>query len=103
MKCCHFPKASLVVEHRIVGVDFLVLPCLASGINSNLASYSMVYLRHHGIAVDDENGPDPKNISYHIIHPLNALNLKPEEIIFSRQSKHLHCTYARYKNIIMRT
>ena len=52
-----------VVEHRVGGVDFLDLPSLDLGRNSNLTFDDMTDLRLQGIAVDDGNKPTHENIT----------------------------------------
>ena len=47
----------------------------------NLDSDSMAYIRHQGIAVDDDNDSYPENIPYEVPHLVNAFNWKPEGII----------------------
>ena len=53
-----------MVEHRVGGVEFLDLPCIALRQNSNLTSYEISDLRHQGIDVGDDNDPSPGNIPY---------------------------------------
>ena len=55
-------KLPFLVEQRVCGVEILDLPCLASGKNPNLTSDDMADLRRQGIAVNDNNNPDPKTI-----------------------------------------
>ena len=53
-----------MVEQRVDGVEFLGLPCLASGQKSNLTSDDMADLQRQVISVDDNNDPTPENIPY---------------------------------------
>ena len=50
-----------MVEHRIVIVDFWVLPSLAYGKKANLTSNDMVYIGSQGISFEDDNELDPYN------------------------------------------
>ena len=61
-------------EHRVGGCEISYLTCLALGGFLNLTSDDMLVLRCHGIAVDDDNDPDPENIIDQDIQPVNALN-----------------------------
>ena len=65
-----------MVEHRVSGVEFSDLPCLASGQNSNLTSDDMVDICHKGINVDGENEPAPENITDKVPPPVNTYNQK---------------------------
>ena len=58
-----------MVEHTVGGVEFLVLPCLALGRNSNLTSDDMDDLQRHGIYVGDNNYPAPEKISNEVPQP----------------------------------
>ena len=69
-------QTSLLVEHRVGGIDFSDLPCLASGRNSNLTSNDMVDLWCQGIDVDGANKPDPKNITNYVPQQGNYYNWK---------------------------
>ena len=44
------------------GVEFLDLPCLASGHDSNLTFEDMAGLQRRGISVDNDNSTSPQNI-----------------------------------------
>ena len=96
------PELLLLLEQKVCGVEISGLPCLASGHNSNLASEDMADIRRQGIAVDDDNEPDTKNISVLVKTPSTQLeegkSLRSEGIIFPRQSNNLHNTNAAVKN-----
>ena len=59
----------LVVEYRFVVVQFLDLPCLDLGIDSNLTSKDMGDIRLQGVSIDDENDPDMEKIPYKVPQP----------------------------------
>ena len=88
----------MVVEHRVGGVEFSNLLCLALGRNLNLTSNDMADLRRQCIAVDDDNEPYPEKISYEVPQTVNDFNWKPEGIILPRRSNIVHHTYAAFKN-----
>ena len=62
----------------------------------------MTNIRSQGIAVYDENDPAPENISDEVPHPKYGYSWIYEEIFCPRQSKHLHNTYAAFKNYFVR-
>ena len=81
-----------MVEHRVGGVDFPYLPCLASGQNLTLTSYDMSDLWRQGVNVDDENNLSPKTITDEVLQLVNAHNWKSEVFLCSIQSNNLRHT-----------
>ena len=71
-----FFHTHFLVEHRVVGVDFLGLSCLASGLNLNLILDNVEDLRCQVVSVDDDNGPYPDNIPYQVPQAVNAFYCK---------------------------
>ena len=78
----------MLAEQRVCGVEISDLSCLVSGHNPNLTSEDMADIQKQGIAVDDNNNPDPENISIPVNTPLTQLeadnSCRPEGIIFLR-------------------
>ena len=61
-----------MVEQTVGGANFLDLPSLDSGENSNLTSECMTDILCQGISVDYKNNPAPKNIPDEVPQPEDA-------------------------------
>ena len=83
----------LVVEKGLVVLNFL-FAMFGFGAKIEL----MTDLQHQGIAVDNGNDPVPKNIPDEVPNPEDGYSWISEGIIFPRLSKHLHNTYAAFRN-----
>ena len=89
---------TLVVEQRVGGIELLDLPCLALGGNLNISYNYMADLWRQVITVYDYNKPPPNKIPGELPQPEYGYSQISEGIIFLRRSKHLHNTYADFKN-----
>ena len=65
---------SLVLDHKISGIDTSDLTSLDLGRNYNLTSDDIADIRLQAIAVDYNNDPSPYNISDQVPQQVNPFN-----------------------------